>query len=233
MSRLKKNGTTLLLVLIFLVGLGLVLYPTVGKLQSSRQQSGVIVSYVENIGLTDPEQYELLWAEATAHNEELTQKGIHWLLTDEELEAYNAYLDTDGTGVMAYIDIPVIECSLPVYHGTSESVLQKGVGHMEGSSLPVGGEGTHCVLTGHTGLPNARLFTDIDRLKEGDTFMLHTLDRTLTYEVDRITIVEPDDLSELVIAEGEDYCTLVTCTPYGINTHRLLVRGRRVEDSID
>lgn len=230
MTWLKKNGWTLLVWLLFLTGLVLLLYPSVGRYLSQRKQSGVIVSYVENIGLTDQEQYDVLWAEAVSHNEELAQSGICWLLDEEELQAYNGYLDTDGTGIMAYIDIPVIECLLPIYHGTSEQVLQKGAGHIEGSSLPVGGESTHCILTGHTGLPSARLFTDIDRLKEGDTFTLHTLDRTLTYEVDRISIVEPTDLSELTITEGEDYCTLVTCTPYGINTHRLLVRGRRVEN---
>ena len=127
-----------------------------------------------------------------------------------------------------YIEIPAIDCSLPVYHGTDDAVLQSSVGHLEGSSLPVGGEGTHCVISGHRGLPSARLFTDLDKLKEGDIFLLRVLERTLTYEVDQITVVEPEDMSQLEIVEGEDLCTLVTCTPYGINTHRLLVRGHRI-----
>lgn len=146
------------------------------------------------------------------------------------MEAYNEYLKTDDTEIMAYIDIPAIDCSLPIYHGTQDAVLQVGAGHIEGSSLPVGGESSHCVLTGHCGLPSAKLFTDLDQLTEGDTFMIHTLNRTLTYEVDQISIVEPTDLSLLQIEEGKDYCTLVTCTPYGINSHRLLVRGHRTRE---
>ena len=131
---------------------------------------------------------------------------------------------------MGYIEIPSIDVMLPIYHGTSEEVLQTAIGHIEGSSLPIGGPSTHCVISGHRGLPSARLFTDIDQLSEGDTFTLLVLDETLTYEVDQIRIVEPDDTSLLTIEEGQDLCTLVTCTPYGVNSHRLLVRGHRVEN---
>lgn len=191
-------------------------------------QSRAIINYVENITEIDEELYEKVWEEAVAYNKELSEKERNWLLTDEEKEYYNEHLKVDDSGVMAVIDIPVIDCSLPIYHGTSSAVLQSAVGHIEGSSLPVGGESTHCVLSGHRGLPSARLFTDLDKLVEGDLFTINTLDVTLTYQVDQIRIVEPTDFSELEIEEGKDYCTLVTCTPYGINTHRLLVRGHRI-----
>lgn len=230
MKWIKKNRRMVLPVLIFFVGVGLLVYPTLSNYWNSRQQKNVITSYVENVAYTHEEEYEALWEAAAAYNEALGEKGIHWLLSDEEMEAYNEYLKTDETGIMAYIDIPSIDCSLPIYHGTEDAVLQVGAGHIEGSSLPVGGESSHCVLTGHCGLPSAKLFTDLDQLTEGDTFMIHTLDRTLTYEVDQISIVEPTDLSLLQIEEGKDYCTLVTCTPYGINSHRLLVRGHRIKE---
>lgn len=151
-------------------------------------------------------------------------------MTEEERAEYESLLNVSGNGIIGYIEIPMIQCSLPIYHGTEESVLQIAVGHIEGSSLPTGGAGTHCVLSGHRGLPSAKLFTDLDQLAEGDTFILRILDETLTYEVDQIRTVEPYELDDLGIEEGKDYCTLVTCTPYGINTHRLLVRGRRVDN---
>ena len=157
--------------------------------------------------------YDKLWNEAVAYNAKLAETGIQWTMTDEEKKQYNEYLKVDDSGIMGYIDIPVIDCSLPIYHGTDESVLQIAIGHIEGSSLPVGGAGSHCVISGHRGLPSARLFTDLDKLVEGDIFILHTLDATLTYEVDQIRIVEPTDLSDLQIEEGKDLCTLVTCTP--------------------
>lgn len=231
MRWMKKNWSTILLALIFLVGVGLLAYPTFSDYWNSLHQSRAVVSYVEQVTNIDTEHYEKLWADAAAYNEELGENGINWLLTDEEKEEYKEYLKIDDSGIMAYIDIPVINCSLPIYHGTEESVLQVAVGHIEGSSLPVGGKSSHCVMSGHRGLPSARLFTDLDKLVEGDTFMIHTLDATLTYEVDQIRIVEPTDLSDLQIEEGKDYCTLVTCTPYGINTHRLLVRGHRVANA--
>lgn len=230
MGWLKKNLMTILLVTILLAGVGLLLYPTVSDYWNSFHQSKAVVSYVENVTNIDDEQYEKLWNNAVAYNEKLAENGIQWTLTDEEKEEYNEYLKVDDSGIMAYIDIPVIDCSLPIYHGTDESVLQIAIGHIEGSSLPVGGEGSHCVVSGHRGLPSARIFTDLDKLVEGDIFLIHTLDATLTYEVDQIRIVEPTDLSDLQIEEGKDLCTLVTCTPYGINTHRLLVRGHRIEN---
>ena len=177
--------------------------------------------------------YKALWAEAEAYNQTLVNKSDRFNLTDEELEEYEQMLTVEGTDVIGYIEIEKIGCFLPIYHGTSDAVLQTGVGHLEGSSLPVGGESTHTVISGHRGLPSAKLFTDLDQLEEGDTFVLYVLDETLTYEVDQIRIVEPTELSELAIVEGEDYCTLVTCTPYGINTHRLLVRGHRVANGED
>ena len=230
MRWMKKNWTTILLVCILLLGGGIFAYPTFSDYWNSFHQSQAVTSYVENVANLDTEQYEALWNEAVAYNKKLAKTGIQWNMTDEEKEEYNEYLKVDDSGIMGYIDIPVIDCSLPIYHGTDESVLQVAIGHIEGSSLPVGGEGSHCVISGHRGLPSARLFTDLDKLVEGDIFILHTLDATLTYEVDQIRIVEPTDLSDLQIEEGKDYCTLVTCTPYGINTHRLLVRGHRIEN---
>ncbi|MGN8632069.1 class C sortase [Blautia sp. HCP3S3_G3] len=228
MNWIKKHLMTMILVLIFLAGLGLLLYPTVSDYWNSFHQSRAVVSYIESVTNIDDKKYEELWNSAVAYNKKLAETGIKWTLTDEEKEEYDEYLKVDDTGIMAYIEIPEIDCSLPVYHGTEESVLQIAIGHIEGTSFPVGGEGSHCVLSGHRGLPSAKLFTDLDKLVEGDTFILQTLDATLTYEVDQIRIVEPTDLSDLQIEEGKDYCTLVTCTPYGINTHRLLVRGHRI-----
>lgn len=230
MKWLKKNRLWLLPVLLFCVGVGLLVYPTLSNYWNTKKQTAVITTYVENTAYTHDKEYEELWEAAAAYNKTLGEQGIHWILSDEEMEPYQEYLTTDSTGIMAYIDIPAIDCSLPIYHGTEDAVLQVGVGHLEGSSLPVGGESSHCVLTGHCGLPSAKLFTDLDRLTEGDEFTIHTLDRTLTYEIDQISVVEPNDLSLLQIEEGKDYCTLVTCTPYGINSHRLLVRGHRMEE---
>lgn len=231
MKKLKKRTlSTIILILVFLVGLSLLLYPTVSDYWNSLHQSRAITGYAEQVAAMDNDIYERLWSEAEAYNKALLNQADRFRLSDEELEAYEQLLSVDGTNVIGYIEIDKIDVYLPVYHGTSESVLQTGVGHLEGSSLPVGGPGTHSVISGHRGLPNARLFTDLDQLEMGDTFVLHVLDATLTYEVDQIRIVEPTEVSELAIAEGEDYCTLVTCTPYGINTHRLLVRGHRVEN---
>ena len=164
------------------------------------------------------------------YNSELLSESDRWNLTENEETAYKAELNIDGTGNMGYITIPKIDQKLPIYHGTSDSVLNSAIGHLEGTSLPVGGMGTHCVLSGHRGLPSAKLFTDLDKLKEGDTFTLTILNEMLTYEVDQIRIIEPSDYSLLLIDEDGDYCTLMTCTPYGINTQRLLVRGRRIDN---
>lgn len=221
---------TIVLILVFLVGLSLLLYPTVSDYWNSLHQSRAISGYVEQVSVLDNDAYGSLWEEARAYNKTLAGKQDRFRLTEEELEEYGRYLRVPGTNVIGYIEIPAIDCYLPIYHGVDESVLRSGVGHLEGSSLPVGGESTHTVISGHRGLPSAKLFSDLDRLETGDTFQLYVLDETLTYEVDQIRIVEPQEIGELDIVEGKDYCTLVTCTPYGINTHRLLVRGHRVEN---
>lgn len=227
---MKKRLSTILLILIFLIGLSLLLYPTVSDYWNSLHQSRAIAEYAEQVANLDDDLYEGLWADAQRYNETLLDKADRYDMTEEERAEYESLLNVSGNGIIGYIEIPMIQCSLPIYHGTEESVLQIAVGHIEGSSLPTGGAGTHCVLSGHRGLPSAKLFTDLDKLREGDTFLLRVLDEILTYEVDQILIVEPQDTAALEIAEGEDYCTLVTCTPYGINTHRLLVRGHRIDN---
>lgn len=230
MRWLKKNRIPLCLALLFLLGAGLFLYPTISEHLSARQQAETISRYVTDLPADWSKEYQQLWSDATAYNAALGETGITWQLSPEEESAYYAYLSSVSDGIMSYITIPAIDCSLPIYHGVEETVLQVGVGHLPGSSLPVGGESTHCVLSGHNGLPSARLFTDLDQLQEGDTFQLHTLGVTLTYQVDHIAVLEPTDLGLLQIEAGKDYCTLVTCTPYGVNSHRLLVRGVRVAD---
>ena len=180
------------------------------------------------------ELYQQILDNAYDYNDKLTKKsGNRFIMTEEELETYTNMLDITGTGMIGYLNIPVLQTTLPIYHGTSDSVLSAGIGHLEGSSLPVGGKSTHCVLSGPRGLPSTKLLTNLDKLVVGDLFILHILDETLTYEVDQIRIVEPQDVGELAIIDGMDYCTLVTCTPYGINTHRLLVRGHRVANTED
>ena len=231
---MKKKGNhliTILLVLIFLLGLSLLLYPAVSDYWNSKHQTRAIAVYSEEVSGLDKEQYQALWAGAAAYNASLRERDNAYLLTEEQKAAYEQLLNVSGLGIMGYIEIPSIDCSLPIYHGTEESVLQIAIGHLEWSSLPVGGESTHCVLSGHRGLPSAKLFTNLDKLQEGDVFMLRVLDEVLTYEVDQILIVEPQEIAALQITEGEDYCTLVTCTPYGINSHRLLVRGHRIENA--
>ncbi|MDD7389121.1 MAG: class C sortase [Lachnospiraceae bacterium] len=229
-SWVKKNLSTIILVLIFLVGLSLLLYPSVSDYWNSFHQSRAIASYAEAVAKLDDVDYEKLWQDAQEYNKTLLNRADRWNMSDEEWETYYQLLNVSGSGIIGYIEIPQIKVSLPIYHGVDEAVLQIAVGHIEGSSLPVGGPGTHCVISGHRGLPSASLFTDLDQLVEGDIFMMRVLDETLTYEVDQIRIVEPTDLSSLEIEEGKDLCTLVTCTPYGINTHRLLVRGHRIEN---
>ena len=230
MTWLKKNLTTILLVVALVIGLCLLLYPTVSDYWNSLHQSRAIASYTESVAQIDNSRYQVFLEEARDYNARLAQlEKVNWMPTDQELQEYAAILDVSNTGVMCSIEIPKIKVNLPIYHGVEEGVLQIAVGHIPGSTLPVGGENTHCVLSGHRGLPSARLFTDLDKLVVGDTFLIHVLDEILTYEVDQILIVEPYDLSALEIAPGEDLVTLVTCTPYGINTHRLLVRGHRIE----
>ena len=230
MRLIRKHFTTILLVLILLTGVSLLLYPTVSDYWNSFHQSQAIASYVEAVAEIDNTDYEKMWQEAVAYNEKLKDNSGRWTPTDEELEEYERLLNVSDTGIMGYIESPKIKVSLPIYHGTDEAILQIAIGHIPGSSLPVGGKGTHCVVSGHRGLPSAKLFTDLDQLEEGDLFMMRILDETLTYEVDQVRIVEPEELSDLEIDEDKDLCTLVTCTPYGINSHRLLVRGHRVEN---
>lgn len=233
MKWLKKNFTTVILLLILLMGLSLLLYPTVSDYWNSFHQSRAIASYAEAVAELDDGMYEKMWQEAVEYNEKLKEKDNRWVLTEEEQEEYDSILNVSGTGIMGYIEIPEIKVSLPIYHGVDEGILQIAIGHITGTSLPVGGEGTHCVVSGHRGLPSAKLFTDLDKLVEGDIFMMRVLDETLTYEVDQILIVEPEDTSSLEIEEGKDLCTLVTCTPYGVNSHRMLVRGHRIENLED
>ena len=226
----KPSLSTVILILILVIGLSLLLYPSFSNYWNSMFQSRAVVNYLDEVSHLDDEKYSELWESARSYNSSLTQRGNHFLLTPEQQEAYYQQLDIGGTGIMGYIEIPSIGVELPIYHSTSESVLQIAVGHLEWTSLPVGGESTHCVVSGHRGLPSAKLFSELDRLAIGDFFMLYILDETLTYEVDQIRIVDPEDTDDLLIEEGKDLCTLVTCTPYGVNTHRLLVRGHRVEN---
>ena len=229
MRKKKGNYITILLVLILLVGLSLLLYPSVSDYWNSLHQTKAIATYAEEVANLNQDQYGEIWAAAESYNASLADRDNAYLLSDAQKEEYERLLNVSGLGIMGYIEIPSIDCSLPIYHGTEESVLQIAVGHLEWSSLPVGGESTHCVLSGHRGLPSAKLFTNLDKLQMGDVFLLRVLDEVLTYEVDQILIVEPQETGALQIEEGQDYCTLVTCTPYGINTHRLLVRGHRID----
>ena len=233
MKNKRSNFTTFLLVVILFVGLSLLLYPTFSDYWNSFHQTRAITTYAQQVSDLDEDKYDEIWSAAWAHNQSLLHRTTDYALSDEQMAQYNALLDVSGLGVMGYIEIPEISVSLPIYHGTEESVLQVAVGHLEWSSLPVGGESSHCVLSGHRGLPSAKLFTNLDKLREGDVFLLRILDEVLTYEVDQILIVEPQETSALQIIEGEDLCTLVTCTPYGINSHRLLVRGHRIENAAE
>lgn len=224
----KRRLSTIILILLFLAGLSLLLYPTVSNYWNSLHQTEAIAEYTGQVEDLDSDRCEQLWAEAESYNQSLRQKEDRYHLSEKEQEEYERLLNVSDNGIIGYIEIPVIDCLLPVYHGTDEAVLQIALGHIAGTSLPTGGRGTHCVISGHRGLPSARLLTDLDKLVEGDEFILHVLDKILTYEVNQILIVEPQELDALEIEEDKDYCTLVTCTPYGVNTHRLLVRGHRV-----
>lgn len=225
---MKKHLSTIILVIVLLLGLGIMLYPTVSDWWNSFHQTRAIASYSDAVATIDNANYEKLWQNAVDYNTNLAQKANPYFFTEEDQALYDSTLNVSGTGIMGYIDIPEIKCTLPIYHGTSDAVLQVAVGHVEGSSLPVGGEGTHCVLSGHRGLPSAMLFTNLPQLVVGDLFTLQIMDETLTYEVDAIHTVLPHEMDRLTVEEGKDYCTLVTCTPYGVNSHRLLVRGHRV-----
>lgn len=232
---MKRQVSTILLVAAFLLGVCLLLYPTVSDYWNSLHQTRAIGAYEDTLAAMTQRDYSDLFRQADDYNAAL--RALDYPLTEyetlaerSELTDYDQLLDINGTGIMGYIDIQKIGVELPIYHGTDSSVLNIAAGHLEGTSLPVGGAGTHCVLSAHRGLPSARLFTDLDRLAVGDTFTITALNRLLTYEVDQILIVEPERVDALAIEDGEDYCTLLTCTPYGINTQRLLVRGRRIEN---
>ena len=227
---MKKHNTTILLILVLVVGLSLILYPTIADWWNSFHQSRAIADYDAILSEMKEEDYTHLFEAAMAYNEQLRQLKFPLMYYDQ-VPGYDDLLDITGTGIIGYIDIPSIQVELPIYHGTSDGVLQIAAGHVEGSSLPTGGENTHCVISAHRGLPSARLFTDLDKMQIGDTFTLSVVDRILTYEVDQILTVLPHEVEPLYVQEGEDYCTLVTCTPYGINTHRLLVRGTRIENA--
>ena len=227
---MRKHLSTCFIVLIFLIGLSLLLYPTLSDYVNSRNQTRAITEYDNTVSKQEKEQYEEILQKARTYNEKLASHETNWKLSNEELDEYNQILNIDNNGMMGYIEIPKLQSTLPIYHGTDEGTLQRNIGHLSGSSVPVGGESIHSVLSGHRGLPSAKLFSDLDKLTEGDQFVLRVLNETLTYEVDQILIVLPDEMDSLRIEEGKDQCTLVTCTPYGVNSHRLLVRGHRIEN---
>lgn len=227
---MKKNRSTIILILIFLVGLSVMLYPTVSDYINQKNQSRAVASYSEEVENLSDVDYQAYFNAADDYNRRLAETPDAFYRPDE-VSGYTDTLDVSGTGIMGYITISKIGVELPIYHGTSDGVLQVAAGHLEGSSLPVGGAGTHAVISAHRGLPSAKLFTNLDELEVGDTFTITVLDRVLTYEVDQISIVLPTETDLLQPVEGKDYVTLMTCTPYGINTHRLLVRGKRIENA--
>ncbi|MBQ8621563.1 MAG: class C sortase [Oscillospiraceae bacterium] len=227
----KISFSTVALVLVLLIGLSLLLYPTFSDWWNSRVQSQAVANYSDAVSTMEDEEYTEVWNAAKTHNKSLLARTNPYLLTETQEAQYPNLLNVAGHGVMGYVEIPAINQNLPLYHGTDESVLQVAIGHLQWTSLPTGGPSTHCVVSGHRGLPSARLFTDLDQLEVGDVFMVHVLDELLTYEVDQILIVEPQETEELLIQEGKDLFTLVTCTPYSVNTHRMLVRGHRVENA--
>ena len=231
-ERKKKRVSlsTIIAVIILLTGLSVLLYPTVSDYWNSRHQTMAVAKYDETVASMSSEDYEALFAEAEQYNQNLAALPLPFEQYDRLDGDYRNCLDITGEGILGYIAIPKIGVELTIYHGTGEDVLNKAAGHLEGSSLPVGGEGTHAVLSAHRGLPSDRLFTDLDKLEKGDTFTITVLNRVMTYEVDQILIVEPTQMDALSRVRNGDYVTLVTCTPYGVNTHRLLVRGRRVEN---
>ena len=226
---MKKHISTIIMTVMFIAGLCIFLYPSVSNYINSKHQSKAIDNYNAALANLSKEDYEAYWSAAREYNKKLAETGGNKELTDEEMSEYNKVLDPTGTGVMGHLEITNIGVDLPIYHGVDESVLSVGIGHLPGSSLPTGGESTHSVLSGHRGLPSSKLLSDLDQMVVGDTFLLHIMDETFAYQVDQINIVLPDETQLLGIYDKEDYCTLVTCTPYGVNSHRLLVRGKRVE----
>ncbi len=231
-AKKKKSGlmSTIMLVAVFLIGLCTMLYPTVSDFWNEKRQSKAIMNYDDLIVDLTPEDFSEHFRKADEYNRKLKLISFPFLGYSELDEEYHSTLDVNGDGMMGYITIEKIKIQLPIYHGTSDKVLNSAVGHMEGSNLPVGGESTHSVLSAHRGLPSAKLFTNLDKLVVGDIFTITILDKTLTYQVDQVLVVLPTEMNDLNIVNGEDYCTLVTCSPYGINTHRMLVRGTRIEN---
>lgn len=227
---MKKHLSTIVLVAVFVVGLCLILYPSVSDWWNQQHATQAIASYDETVSQLSKQDTESLFDAADEYNEKLAADSSAFYAPDS-IAGYDDLLNPAGTGMMGYVTIDKINVRLPVYHGTEDSVLTIGAGHLKGTSLPVGGTSTHCVISGHRGLPSAKLFTDLDQLEVGDTFVITTLNRKLTYEVDNISIVEPTEVDQLQIVDGLDLCTLMTCTPYGVNDHRLLVRGHRIENA--
>ncbi len=228
---MKKDRSTIVLIVVFFVGLSVLLYPTVSDLVNQRNQTRAVAGYREMTESMTETDYDAYFAAAEDYNRRLAEAESPLEDSSEQTEDedYEQTLDISGTGIMGYVTIDKIGVQLPIYHGVSDQVLAIAAGHLPGSSLPVGGESTHAVISAHRGLPSAKLFTNLDQLQEGDTFTVTVLNRVLTYEVDQISIVLPENTENLAITKGQDYCTLLTCTPYGINTHRLLVRGHRIE----
>ncbi len=224
-----KRRTIVFICIVFFVGLAVLLYPTVSNYINSLNQGKAIAEYDQMVNKLSKQDYSIFWEQANTYNVELKQKPNRFKLSLEEEKEYNSVLNVTGDGIMGYIEIEKLGEKLTIAHGMNDSVLEESIGHMEGSSMPCGGLGTHAVLVGHRGLPSAKLFTDLDQMEKGDTFTLHILDEVLTYQVDQIRIVEPSHMGDLEIIDGKDYVTLVTCTPYAVNTHRLLVRGERIE----
>lgn len=227
---LSRNASTILLIVIFLVGLSLLLYPSISNYVNERHQSRAIATYDAAVSKLNEEDYDAYFKAARKYNKKLAENPSAFYEPDA-IEGYDKILDVTGTGIMGYVAIEKIGVELPIYHGTSEGVLAAGAGHLEGTSFPIGGKSTHSVISAHRGLPSAKLFTNLDKLEEGDIFTITILNRVITYEVDKISIVLPSQTQDLKIEDGKDYCTLMTCTPYGINTHRLLVRGRCIDNS--
>ena len=227
---MRKHISTILLSIVILAGLSLLLYPTVSDYWNQFHQSQAIAGYVDKVNNVDKQTLEKVREKAKEYNKALLKNNDRYHMTDRQRKKYESLLNIAGNGVMGYVEIPSISVSLPIYHGTDQEVLQIGVGHIGGTSLPVGGKGTHCAISGHRGLTSSKLFTDIDQMAEGDVFKLSVLGEILTYEVDQIRIVLPNELNDLRIESDKDYCTLVTCTPYGVNSHRLLVRGHRIRN---
>lgn len=230
-QRMKKHLPTIILIVVFVLGFGILMYPTFANFWNSRTQTRAIATYDERMAVLQTADYSELWEAAEAFNRKIAAKGGFAKLTEEDMEEYLSLIDPVDTGMMGYILIDKIGVKMPVYHTVDEGVLQIAAGHLPQSSLPTGGIGNHIALSGHRGLPSALLFTDLDRLIVGDTFVLKIMDRTLTYRVDQIKIVLPEEVSDLKIEPGEDYCTLITCTPYGVNSHRLLIRGERTDNA--